>query len=101
MQIIIELFIPYYYYYCWSIMFLNVNCNNSEYNNNIICYLIMLINTINIILTVSIDNVDITIHITYIVSYYPMCVLNISLIILRFASRISSLVSPLTRIATI
>lgn len=38
MQIIIELFIPYYYYYCWSIMFLNVNCNNSEYNNNMTCY---------------------------------------------------------------
>lgn len=101
MQIIIELFIPYYYYYCWIIMFSNVNCNNSEYNNNIICYLNVLINTINIILTVSIDNVDITIHTIYIISYYPICVLNISLIILRFASRISSLVSPLTRIATI
>lgn len=101
MQIIIELFIPYYYYYCWMIMFLNVNCNNSEYNNNKVCYLNMLISTINIILTVSIDNADITTHTTYIISYYPICVLNISLIILRFASRISSLVSPLTRIATI
>lgn len=73
MQIIIELFIPYYYYYCWIIMFSNVNCNNSEYNNNIIYYLNVLIITINIILTISIDNVDITIHtIHYIISSSDM-----------------------------
>ena len=53
-------------------MFLNVNRNNSEYNNNMICYLIMLIITINIILIVSINNVDITIHTIYIINYYPI-----------------------------